>query len=86
MIALRGCLIQSAKHVYDRSGERLETLDIETPAFVDESGQRFSFDDMRVKHSLTYFADRTLYRASFDHALQVSLTVYAAYGKPVGVL
>ncbi|MBV9441615.1 MAG: hypothetical protein JO217_02875 [Acidobacteriaceae bacterium] len=67
-------------------GERLETLDIETPAFVDESGQRFSFGDKQAKHSVTYFADRTVYRASFDNLLQVSLTVYPAYEKPVGVL
>lgn len=67
-------------------GERLEALDMAAPMFVDESGQTFSLSDDSAKQSLTYFADRTVYRATFDNGLQVSLTVYPVYGKPAAVL
>ncbi len=67
-------------------GERLEALDIAAPMFVDESGQSFSLSDNSAKHSLTYFADRTVYRATFDNGLEISLTVYPVYGKPAAVL
>ena len=67
-------------------GERLEALDLAAPTFVDESGQTFSLSDNSAKYSLTYFADRTIYRATFDNGLQVSLTVYPVYGKPAAVL
>ena len=50
-------------------GERLEALDIAAPMFVDESGQSFSLSDNSAKHSLTYFADRTVYRATFDNGV-----------------
>ncbi len=67
-------------------GERLEALDIAAPMFADESGQSRSLSDNSAKHSLTYFADRTVYRATFDGGLEVSLTVYPVYGKPAAVL
>ena len=66
-------------------GERLEALDIGAPVLVDESGQRFSLGDNAAKHSLSYFADRTVYRATFDNGLEVSLTVYPVYGKPAAI-
>ena len=67
-------------------GERFDALDIAAPVLVDESGQRFSLSDDAAKHSLTYFADRTVYRATFDNGLEASLTVYPVYGKPAAVL
>ncbi len=67
-------------------GERLEALDIAAPIFEDESGQTFSLSDNTAKHSLTYFADRSVYRATFDNGLRVSLTIYPVYGKPAAVL
>ncbi len=35
---------------------------------------------------MTYFADRTLYRAAFEHGPTVSLSVYPVYGKPFAVM
>jgi hypothetical protein len=67
-------------------GERLEALDIAAPMFEDQSGRTFSLSDNSAKHSMTYFADRTVYRATFDNGLQVSLTVYPVYGKSAAVV
>jgi Mannosylglycerate hydrolase MGH1-like glycoside hydrolase domain len=66
--------------------ERLRALQIDAPVFTDHSGRTFDFSDSPAKRNMTYFADRTVYRAAFDDGPQVTLTVYPVYGKPVAVL
>jgi hypothetical protein len=67
-------------------GERFFAIDIDAPVFVDESGGSLSMSDDSAKHSLTYFADRTVYRATFQNGLRVSLVVYPVYGKAAAVV
>lgn len=67
-------------------GERLLALELDPPIIRDESGRTFSLIDPSAKHSLTYFADRTVYRATFDNGLSVSLVVYPIYGKAAAVV
>ncbi len=66
--------------------ERLTALAIDAPVFTDRSGRAFRLSDNPAKRGLTYFADRTVYRAAFDHGPQVSLTVYPVFGKPLAVI
>lgn len=68
------------------TSERLWALEIDAPEFKDRSGHTFHFSDSPAKRSMTYFADRTVYRAALDGGPQVTLTVYPVYGKPVAVL
>ena len=65
--------------------DRIVALYLDAPVFIDSSGKRFAFDKGNAKRSMTYFADRTVYRATFDGGPQVSLTVYLVYGKPEAV-
>jgi hypothetical protein len=67
-------------------GERLAALEIDSPVFLDESRKTFRLSDPSAKHTLTYFADRTIYRTTFDNALKVSLIVYPVYGKASAVV
>ena len=67
-------------------GERLMALEIDSPVFVEDSGKTFRLGDRSAKHSLTYFADRTIYRTTFDNGLEVSLVVYPVYGKAAAVV
>ena len=60
----------------------ITALEVDAPVFVDSSGESSAFDNSAAKRSMTYFADRTVYRATFDGGPQVSLTVYVVYGKP----
>jgi hypothetical protein len=67
------------------SSDRLSALEIDAPLFTDSSGRTYRFSDSPAKRSMTYFADRTVYRATFDGGPKVSLTVYPVYGKPAAV-
>jgi hypothetical protein len=67
------------------SSERLSALEIGAPVFMDSSGRTYKLSDSPGKRSLTYFADRTVYRVAFDGGPRVSLTVYPVYGKPAAV-
>jgi hypothetical protein len=68
------------------SSDRLVALEIDPPVFVDSSQRTYSMADSPAKRSMTYFADRTVYRVAFDGGPEVSLTVYPVYGKPDAVL
>jgi hypothetical protein len=68
------------------SSDRLEALEIDAPVFTGSGGRSWNLSDSAAKRSMTYFADRTVYRASFDAGPEVSLTVYPVYGKSVAVL
>ena len=68
------------------SSDRLVALEIDPPVFVDASRRTYSMADSPAKRSMTYFADRTVYRVAFDGGPEVSLTVYPVYGKPDAVL
>ena len=66
--------------------ERLLALEIDAPVFIDSSKRTYRLSDSPGKRSLTYFADRTVYRVAFDDGPSVALTVYPIYGKPAAVL
>ncbi len=68
------------------TSDRLWALEIAAPVFIDSSGKTYQFSDSPARRSMTYFADRTVYRAAFDGGPQVSLTVYPVYGKPTSVI
>lgn len=68
------------------SSDRLSALTIEAPVITDGSGHTWRLSDSSTKRNLTYFADRTVYRAAFDGGPDVSLTVYPVYGKPAAVI
>ncbi len=68
------------------SSDRLSTLAIEAPVITDGSGHTWRLSDGSAKRSLTYFADRTIYRAAFNGGPEVSLTAYPVYGKPAAVI
>ena len=68
------------------SSDRLFALTIEAPVITDGPGHTWRLSDSSAKRSLTYFADRTVYRAAFDGGPEVSLTVYPVYGKPAAVI
>jgi hypothetical protein len=67
-------------------GERLVALEIDAPVIRDTSGKKFSLSDSSAKRSVTYFADRTVYRASFEDGPSISLVVYPIYGKAAAVV
>src|SRR4051794_18024433 len=66
-------------------GERLMALEIDSPVFVVDS-RTLRLSDTSARHSLTYFADRTIYRTTFDNGLEVGLVVYPVYGKAAAVV
>jgi hypothetical protein len=68
------------------SSDRLDALDIEAPVFTGASGRSFDFASSPARRSMTYFADRTVYRAAFDDGPEVQLTVYPVYGESAAVL
>lgn len=68
------------------SSDRLSALTIEAPVISDGSGHTWRLSDSPAKRSLTYFADRTVYRAAFDSGPEVSFTVYPVFGKPAAVI
>ena len=67
------------------SSNRLSALEISAPVIVDSSQRSFDLATSPAKRSLTYFADRTVYRATFDDGPEITLTVYPVYGKPAAV-
>ncbi len=67
------------------SSEVLSALEIDAPVFVDSSQRVYFLDKSPAKRSLTYFADRTVYRARFYNGPQVTLTIYPVYGQPTAV-
>ncbi len=66
--------------------ERLSALEIDAPTITDEQQTIYSFADTPARRDMTYFADRTVYRAAFDHGPTVSLSVYPVYGKPSAIV
>jgi hypothetical protein len=72
--------------ILSNSSDRLVALEIDPPVFVDSSRRTYSMADSPAKRSMTYFADRTVYRVAFDDGPEVSLTVYPVDGKPDAVL
>ncbi len=67
------------------SSEVLSILEIDSPVFVDSSQRTYSLESSPAKRSMSYFADRTVYRAAFTDGPQVTLTVYPVYGNSVAV-
>jgi len=68
------------------TSDRLLALEVDAPVFTDSSRRSYNLATSLAKRSLTYFADRTVYRAAFDGGPSVSLTVYPVYGQPAAVL
>ena len=67
-------------------GERSRPWKSILPSFVEDSQKTFRLTDPSARHSLTYFADRTIYRTTFDNGLEVGLVVYPVYGKAAAVV
>jgi hypothetical protein len=65
--------------------DRLDALEIDAPVFTSASGRSYNFATTRARRSMTYFADRTVYRAAFDGGPEVQLTVYPVYGESAAV-
>jgi hypothetical protein len=72
------------------SSDRLLAMEIDAPVFTDASGKTYDLAESPAQRHLTYYADRTVYRAAFvsdkDTATvltgpEVTLTVYPVYGK-----
>jgi hypothetical protein len=76
----------SGDPVPTNSTDRLLAVVIDAPAFGDSSGRTYDLANSPGRRHLTYFADRTVYRAAFDGGPEVTLTVYPVYGKPATVL
>jgi hypothetical protein len=68
------------------SSDRLLALEIDAPNFTDSLGKTYNFSGSPAKRHLTYYADRTIYRAEFEAGPAISLTFYPVYGKPASVL
>ena len=68
------------------SSDRLSALTIDAPVITDSSGHSWKLSGSSAQRSMTYFADRTVYRAAFNGGPEVSLTVYPIYGKPAAVI
>ena len=66
-------------------GEREIAAVIDAPVFVDSSGKSYRMEDAS-EHSVTYFADRTIYRAKFAGDLDVNVIAYPVYGRPSAVI
>ena len=68
------------------SSDLLSALTLDAPELTDQSGRTFSLESSQAERSLTYFADRTVYRAKFENGLQATWTVYPVYGQPSAVM
>lgn len=66
--------------------DRLAAMEIGAPVFTTASGGSFDFAASPARRSMTYFADRTVYRAAFDGGPDVQLTVYPIFGEPAAVI
>ena len=69
----------------DNESDRLLALVIDAPRFLDAEGISYTFDDATNHRSVTYLADRTVYRVQFAPGLSASLEVYPVYGKSAAV-
>jgi hypothetical protein len=67
-------------------GDRLDALEIDAPVFKSASDRSYDFISSPARRSMTYFADRTIYRAAFDDGPEVRLTVFPIFGQPMAVL
>jgi len=65
---------------------RLAALQVDAPVFTSASGRSYLFASSPARRSMTYFADRTVYRAAFDKGPEVQLVVYPVYGESAAVL
>jgi len=75
----------SGDPVPTNSTDRLLAVAIDAPIFQNASGT-FDLADSPAQRHLTYFADRTVYRATFKNGPEVSLEVYPVYGKAASVV
>ncbi len=66
--------------------DRLAALEIDAPVFKSASGRSYDLASSPAQRSMTYFADRTVYRAAFQEGPEVRLTVYPVYGQSMAVL
>lgn len=66
--------------------DRLDALQIDAPVFMGASGRAYGFASSPGRRSMTYFADRTVYRAAFDDGPEVELTVYPVFGESAAVI
>lgn len=66
--------------------ERLAAMDVDAPVLTDASKHSFNLASSPAKRSLTYFADRTVYRAAFENGPEILFAVYPVYGKPFAIL
>lgn len=66
--------------------DRLAAIEIEAPGFTDAAGRSFAFASSPARRSVTYFADRTVYRAAFDGGPEVQLVVYPVFGESTAVV
>jgi hypothetical protein len=76
----------SGNGVPTNSSDRLIAVAVEAPVFTDAAHKSFRLDNSPAKRSMTYFADRTVYRAAFDNGPEVELTAYPVYGKSEAVV
>ena len=65
--------------------DRLAAFEIGVPSFTGADGVTHTMDDATGEHSVSYYADRTVYHFAIDGNLRVSLTVYPVYGLPSAV-
>jgi len=68
------------------TSDRLLAMEIDAPIFTDTCNQTYNFADSPAKRHITYYADRTVYRAAFDGGPEISLIVYPIYGKSAAIL
>jgi len=66
-------------------GERELAVAIDAPVFTDASGKSYRIKDAS-DHSLTYFADRTVYHAKFAEGFDVNVIAYPVYGRSSAVI
>jgi hypothetical protein len=69
----------------DNESDRVLAVVVDAPRFLDAEGNSYTFDDATGQRSVTYFADRTVYRVRFASGLSASLEVYPVYGKSAAV-
>ena len=68
------------------SSDRQLAMEMDAPIFADASGKTYDLAESPAQRHLTYYADRTVYRAVFDGGPEVTLTVYPVYGQLASVL
>ena len=61
------------------TSDRLEALAVAAPVLIDPSHQTYDMDKTLATRGLTYYADRTVYRATFENGAAVTMTVYPIY-------